>query len=65
MGEIVCKRTSMTVSDLLLYLRSGYSISYEKKNTAVMVPPRTKPHKAVLALSGLTGGEFVVRRKAS
>jgi hypothetical protein len=55
----------MTVSDLLLYLRSGYSISYEKKNTAVMVPPRTKPHKAVLALSGLTGGEFVVRRKAS
>ena len=64
MGKIVDKRTRIPIGELLLLLKSGYSVSYDTSGLVTMFTKSMTTHEVAMTHVGCKGGRFVVRETA-
>ena len=61
MGRSVDKRNELPVGELLLLLKSGYSVSHEGGGAIRLFTPAMKRYAVISGWTLCNGGRFVVR----
>ena len=61
MGRVVDKLVELSIEQLFLLLRSGYSVSHEGAGPIRIFPPSMERLAGALQWSDCKGGRFVVR----